>query len=300
MKVEEAVVHRRRVDLEVARVDHGAQRRLHRERKRVSRAVRDLNELHPKASELDSVSRTHLVENRVLVQLVLLEPAFDKRPRQARRVDGYVELRENVRDRADMVLMAVRQHQPSDLFAVLDEVADIGDDDVHSEQLAAGKHHAGVDDDQVASAAQGEHVHAELAKTAKRNNVQLLIRQGSASAGRSIVAATSVLQPPVRGLLAGLFPDTLPTTGCFHIKWTSKLALDHHRLRGVNHGAGPRGTGHRNPISRDGRRADRPWHARDFELWVNGVLVDCFRTLRRHDLLRKPWAYSRDTAAATS
>jgi hypothetical protein len=54
----------------------------------------------------------------------------------------------------------------ADVLLVLDEVGDVGDDDVDAEELGLGEHEAGVDDDDVVFIAEGEAVHAELAESA--------------------------------------------------------------------------------------------------------------------------------------
>jgi hypothetical protein len=54
----------------------------------------------------------------------------------------------------------------ADVLLVLDEVGDVGDDDVDAEELGLGEHEAGIDDDDVVFIAEGEAVHAELAESA--------------------------------------------------------------------------------------------------------------------------------------
>ena len=62
------------------------------------------------------------------------------------------------------------------LLAVLLEISEIRRDDVHAQQLGVGKHHSGVDHDDVVAVADGHGVHAELAQAAQRNQLQLVIR----------------------------------------------------------------------------------------------------------------------------
>ena len=71
-----------------------------------------------------------------------------------------------------MVFVAVRQNDGAHGVAVLLQVGDVGDDDVHAKQFGFGKHHPGIDHDQVVAVAQGQHVHAELAQAAQRNGPQ--------------------------------------------------------------------------------------------------------------------------------
>ncbi len=46
-----------------------------------------------------------------------------------------------------MVFVSVREDDAANLAAVLDEVGDVGDDDVDAQELFFGEHEAGVDDD---------------------------------------------------------------------------------------------------------------------------------------------------------
>ena len=73
-----------------------------------------------------------------------------------------------------MVLVAVRQDQRPDLLLVLFQKGEIGHNQVDAQQLVFGKHHPGVDHDDLVGVAQGGHVHAELAQSAQRNHLQLV------------------------------------------------------------------------------------------------------------------------------
>ena len=83
---------------------------------------------------------------------------------EAGHVKGDIELRQDVGRRADVVLMTVRENQSANVFPVLENERNIGDDDVDSEQLGAREQRTGVDDNDVVAAAKGQHVHAEFAQ----------------------------------------------------------------------------------------------------------------------------------------
>src|SRR6478672_11523604 len=74
-----------------------------------------------------------------------------------------------------MILMPVREYQSAHMTSVLFEVRKIGSDNVNTQQLGIGEHHAGVDNDNVVTVAQRHGVHAELAKAAQRNDPKLPI-----------------------------------------------------------------------------------------------------------------------------
>ena len=71
-----------------------------------------------------------------------------------------------------MVFVAVGEHDGAHLLAVLDQIGNVGNNDVHAEKFGFGKHQAGVDDDDVVAPAHGHAVHAELAQPAERHNMQ--------------------------------------------------------------------------------------------------------------------------------
>ena len=97
---------------------------------------------------------------------VLFELAFDVGEGELGAVDGDVELGEDPGKSADVVFVAMGEDDGADVLLVLDEVGDIGDDDVDAEELGLGEHEAGIDDDDVVFLAEGEAVHTELAESA--------------------------------------------------------------------------------------------------------------------------------------
>ena len=63
----------------------------------------------------------------------------------------------------------------ANLVAILGEVADIGYNDVDTEEFLFGEHQAGIDDDDVVLPSQGEAVHAELAQPSQRDYPQFVL-----------------------------------------------------------------------------------------------------------------------------
>ena len=75
-----------------------------------------------------------------------------------------------MRHRADVILVAVRQDQR--LNPVLLQLAQVRNDQVDPEQLRFGEHHPRVDKDRRVAAGDDQHVHAELAQAAERNQLE--------------------------------------------------------------------------------------------------------------------------------
>ena len=144
----------------------------------VDQRVGDADGHDGEGAEGEAAAGENLDQLGVVEQAMLFELAFDVGEGELGAVDGDVELGEDPGQAADVVLVAVGEDDGADLVAVLDEVADVGDDDVDAEQLFFGEHQAGVDDDDVVAAAEGEAVHAELAESAKRDNLQFFISHG--------------------------------------------------------------------------------------------------------------------------
>ena len=120
----------------------------------------------PGFDDLAGVNRPQL---RLSRDLVLIQAALHQRQGEGRAIDGHVEFGQEIRDRADVVLMAMRQKQRSDVLAVLDQIGEVRRDDIHAEQFGFGEHHAAIDDDDVVAIAQRHDVHAELAEAAQRD-----------------------------------------------------------------------------------------------------------------------------------
>ncbi len=71
-----------------------------------------------------------------------------------------------------MILVAMGQDDATDIVVVSEEKGEVRDDDVDAENLLFGKHQPGVDDDQIAAAAEHGAVEAEFAEAAERDDLQ--------------------------------------------------------------------------------------------------------------------------------
>ena len=143
-----------------------AHRRVDRQRNAVDQAVRHLDGIDGERPDLEALAGLDLVELGVVQQPVLFQLALDVGQREFGGVDGDVQLRQQPGQRADVVFVAVRQHHGAHMLAVLEQIAEIRDHDVHAQQFGFGEHQPGVDDDDVVTPANGHAVHAEFAESA--------------------------------------------------------------------------------------------------------------------------------------
>ena len=172
MQVEVLAVNRRLIDLEVAGVDDGADGRRDGERHAVRHAVRDPDELDGEWADGHGLARFDGLQSVACVDAVLFELRLDERQRHRRPVDRAVEVRQHVRHRADVILVAVGEDERLDLASSRLEVREVGDDQVDAELIGIRKHDARVNEDRGVLPGHRHHVHAELAEPAQRDDLE--------------------------------------------------------------------------------------------------------------------------------
>src|SRR4029077_12813764 len=155
-----------------------AGRRLDRQPHRVGDRVADRDRLHPKRPELHRVADAHFAQVRLAQDAVLPELWFDEPERQACAVYRHVvEALQGERQAADVVLMAVGQHDADDLSISClpattgrgpQEVRDVRQDEVDAEHVLLREHEPGVHDQDLVLPLEAPHVDPDLAEAAQR------------------------------------------------------------------------------------------------------------------------------------
>ena len=171
-EVDHAAVDRGGVDLEVARMDDGADLGGQREGQRVGDGVVDVDGLDLELAEGDGVPRLDLVEICGLEEAVLFEFAFDEADRERRAVDRLVDEFQKVREAADVVLVAVRDDDALDAVLVALHIGEVRDDDVDAEHLRLREREAAVEDDHVPVIFEEGHVLSDLVQAAEERDLQ--------------------------------------------------------------------------------------------------------------------------------
>ena len=121
---------------------------------------------------LEALAGTHFAQVGVFEQSVLVEFVFDISQRELGAPDRHVEFGENPGQSANVVFMAVGEDDAAHPLAILDEVGNVGDNDVHAEQFGFGEHQARVDHNNVVAPADGHAVHTELAEAPQGDDLQ--------------------------------------------------------------------------------------------------------------------------------
>ena len=165
-------VDRRVVELPVAGVEDATGAGLDRDADGVRDGVRHADELDAERPELDRRRvRVRLAQLGGAQQTVLVELRLDEAERQPGRPDLLdAHLAHQVRQRADVILVRVRQHDGANGAVV--EVAEVREDEVDAEVLVARERHPGVDDDPLVADLEDGHVLPDLAEPAERDDTE--------------------------------------------------------------------------------------------------------------------------------
>ena len=97
---------------------------------------------------------------------MLLELLFDEGHRQLGRVDRRAQLLEHVRDRPDVILMAVGDDKAFHFVGVLLEIRDVGTDKIDPEHVVFRKRKTTIDDYDTVAVLKGCHVHPDAVEPA--------------------------------------------------------------------------------------------------------------------------------------
>ena len=94
--------------------------------------MRHVHELDGERPQRQDFPRLHAIHARFVEHLVLFKPSLHQRERKRGPINRHVELRQQERDRPDVILMAMRQNQRADVLGVLFQIGEIGRDDIHA------------------------------------------------------------------------------------------------------------------------------------------------------------------------
>jgi len=172
VQVEHLVVRGGRVNLEVARVNQHSEGRVDGQRNTIYKTVGNVDGMNRERARLKSLACTDLVQIRIIQQPMFFQFVFYVRERELGSPHWYIEFGKNPRQSADVILVAMGENDGAHPLPVFDEIGNVGNYDVHAQQLGLGEHETRVDDDNVIAPAYRHAVHSELAQTAEGYDVQ--------------------------------------------------------------------------------------------------------------------------------
>jgi hypothetical protein len=178
-------VDRRLVELVVAGQQDRAELAGQRDGAGVGDRVRHVDQLERERPELDLIAGIE-VDQLDVAELVLVELRARHRHRQRPAVDRRRRLRaqlaQHPRQRAEVILVAVCDDDRLDVRGALEQVGEVGQDEVDADHLGRREAQADVDDDDPPVLLDDRHVLADLAQAAERRT-RTRSRRGRCRAG---------------------------------------------------------------------------------------------------------------------
>ena len=104
----------------------------------------------------------HVAEKSVLIQLT-----FRQTQSEVRRVNRHIDFLQDIRQRAQVIFMSVRENDGHNVLPVLLEDIEIRNAHVDAVDTLFGKAHAGIEHEHFVAEPQQSAVHSELADTAE-------------------------------------------------------------------------------------------------------------------------------------
>src|SRR5436309_3231806 len=140
--------------------------------------MRHGDELDVERTEAEPAAERHDVHRDVGRARLAFPLRLQQRRGKLRRVEGNLEPRPQIDQRAEMIFMRMREHEAEKIVALLDEITNIGQDEIDPGQIVAGKRNAEVNRNPFAMAAVAEavdgEIHADLAGAAERREDKLV------------------------------------------------------------------------------------------------------------------------------
>ena len=210
-------VDRRVVELVVARVQDAAGRGLEHDRHAVRDRVRHAYEVSPERPDLHGLGiRIDLLQLRDVQEPVLVELRLDEPERQLRPPDlRDADRPHQIRQRAYMVLVRMREEQGADLTVVLLQVPEVREDQVDPEVLVAREGEPCVDDHDLAADLVDHHVLAHFAEAAERDDSQCLVGHTRSIAARAALLLKRCLQRADADISHAVLGHPCPANRCF-------------------------------------------------------------------------------------
>ena len=155
---------------------------------RVRNGVVDVDKPDFHAAERDRAAGVDDMQLDLVHQAVLTQLVFDQAERQRCAVERHIDLGEQKRQTADVVLMTVGQYDTAHALHILLNVAEIGDHQIHAEHIAVGKRHAAIDDDDIVLTLDQCDVFSDLIQTAQKGYAHRRFFDGSNCLGTCLFA----------------------------------------------------------------------------------------------------------------
>ena len=213
--------HRRFIDLPVAGVENLAVGRLDQHAIALGNRVGERDVGDTERREIDRSAALDDVELDLARQPLFLKLAGDQPRGKRGRIKRHAKVGRHVRQRADMIFVAVRQDDPDKVLAALLDELQLGQDQVDARRVAVGEGQPQVEHQPFAVAPIEVDVHPDLARPPQREEEKFftggghgrafwasrarpwMVRSGSIRSNASVCWSNNVARPPVASTVTG-------------------------------------------------------------------------------------------------
>ena len=101
--------------------------------------MRDIDEIDGEGADRQMSADRHDLHRNFRRAGLRSAPRLEQSRRKRRGVDRHFQPRPQIDQRAHMVLMAMGEHQRQDVFALFDQIADVGQDEIDAREMLFGR-----------------------------------------------------------------------------------------------------------------------------------------------------------------
>ena len=184
--------HGRGIELEVPGMDHAAHRRFHAQREAFGDGMADREKAEMQIPQPHPSATVHGAQLHHVQQLVFTQLVLHQRQREAGTINAHaLQLRHNPRQRADMILVPVREHDADQLFLDGRQGRKMRNHHIHAKMAIIGKHQAAIYHHHAAGGFPQLAVEANFAQPSQWRYRQIgFVHQSSASRTNSATGQT--------------------------------------------------------------------------------------------------------------
>ena len=131
-----------------------------------------LDKLNAEQPQIDGLPVLHDLALGCFHQIVLGKFILNDAHRQLGGIDRHVDVPDDIRERADMILMTVGDNKALHFVDIVFQIGDVRNHQVDSEHVVLRKGQTAVHHNNTVFELKGSYVHSDLLQTAERNDPQ--------------------------------------------------------------------------------------------------------------------------------
>ncbi len=158
------------VDLKISRMDQNASGGMDGKGYRIRDGVVDMNELDIHAPKLNMIARLDHHRLHGILKAVLFQLAVDQCQGERSAINRDIDLFQQIRQRSDVILVAMCQYNPADMLRIPLHKGEIRDHQIHTEHITIWESHTAVHNHHIAFALKDRKVLANFVQSAEKIN----------------------------------------------------------------------------------------------------------------------------------